>query len=527
MAQGYTFFLALILSLVTGCEPGHNATPLYSQETAKQAPVFIGEAATPKPVQGIAFEHPYMATSDGATIHTDSYNSDVHLTSGILGKDPEIFTREGPQPMGGMCSTTTFSQKGLLISLCANLLSFQLHLMDPETLDLLAVHYLPSRPSSFGVLTKGDPKLAMTDTSGGAYHYLDHKDRIVLADSTQHIVRIAHRQTANGEWEFYEDGRWDLSEVIPHDCYNWNNLFPSGECDPITAVLPDIEGNFWWTTRRGRYGAINPQTGKIIAQRFWTDTQQQQAEEIQNSFAVDNHGAYIATDHAVYALRLNETNEVITTQWRETYDRGSYTKVGTINQGTGTTPTLIGDKYLAISDNADDLINLVVYRRDPEVLGRREVCKVPLFDQRGSVTDNSVIGWGQSVIIENNAHYSNAFEMTAEAYAQAPGGVMRVDIREDDSGCDIVWRSAERSLSPVPKLSAANGIIYLYGPDMIGEQTAWYLKGVDFETGQTLFRIHTGNGQAFDNNWAPISIGKDGTTYIGSFKGLIGVRDRD
>jgi len=52
------------------------------------------------------------------------------------------------------------------------------------------------------------------------------------------------------------------------------------------------------------------------------------------------------------------------------------------------------------------------------------------------------------------------------------------------------------------------------------------LKGLDFESGETVFKIHTGVGQYFDNNWAPISIGPDGTTYVGSFKGIMAIRDR-
>ncbi|MCP3822621.1 hypothetical protein NLX86_32425 [Streptomyces sp. A3M-1-3] len=39
------------------------------------------------------------------------------------------------------------------------------------------------------------------DTSGGAYFFLDHKDRVVLADSRQHILRIAHERTADGSWD--------------------------------------------------------------------------------------------------------------------------------------------------------------------------------------------------------------------------------------------------------------------------------------------------------------------------------------
>jgi len=532
--------LSLAALLLGGCGvPSSAVTGIPSDTAEPLVPAFIGRPAVAKPVDGLAYEHPFMASPDQATIHTDSYNSDVHRNAGVLGNNSEVTTRLGPgHPFGGMCSTTTFDKDGYLVSLCASFLSFQLHLMDPNTLELLAVHYLPSRPTTFEMVVKADPGIAMTDTSGGAYHYMDNQDRIVLADSEQQITRIGHRKNAAGQWEFYEDGRWDMTDVVPDDCFNWNNLLPSGECDPISAVLPDAEGNIWWATRMGRFGALNPETGEKIASRFWAETKERadnkqgaaagsekQVEEIQNSFASDKDAVYIATDHALYALRVAADGKSIERLWKQTYDRGSEVKVGAINQGTGTTPTLLGDDYITLSDNADGLINLIVYRRGLDVDGEREICKVPLFDERGSATDNSMIGWGRSMIIENNAGYTNAFQMTDLAHT--PGGVMRIDIREDESGCDVIWRSKERSLSVVPKLSAANGIVYLYGPDILEDgNNAWYLKGLDFETGETVFKIHTGVGQFFDNNWAPISIGPDGTTYVGSFKGIMAIRDR-
>ena len=74
---------------------------------------------------------------------------------------------------------------------------------------------------------------------------------------------------------------------------------------------------------------------------------------------------YIVSDHKMYAM-LADPQGMPQVLWEESYDRGSGRKVGTINQGSGTTPTLIGDEYLTITDNADGRINLLVYRRKPE-----------------------------------------------------------------------------------------------------------------------------------------------------------------
>ncbi len=64
----------------------------------------------------------------------------------------------------------------------------------------------------------------------------------LVADSRQHVLRIAHRQKADGRWEFVVEDDWDLTGQVPHDCVSWTNLFPSGTCDPVTSVMPDWQG---------------------------------------------------------------------------------------------------------------------------------------------------------------------------------------------------------------------------------------------------------------------------------------------
>lgn len=199
-----------------------------------------------------------------------------------------------------------------------------------------------------------------------------------------------------------------------------------------------------------------------------------------------------------------------------------------MNQGSGTTPDLFGDRdqYVAITDNADDRMNVIVYRRGADVpAAERVVCKVPVFRSGASTTDNSLISWGNSLVVENNYGYENPSTLTLGR--SVVGGATRIDVRADGSGCDTVWESDVRSPSTVPKLSTANGLLYFYEkrPNSFGID-AWYLTAVDFRTGQRAFSRFTGTGLAYDNNWAPITIGPDGTAYVGVFNGIVAVRDR-
>ncbi|MBT5203445.1 MAG: hypothetical protein HOL98_08325, partial [Gammaproteobacteria bacterium] len=154
------------------------------------------------------------------------------------------------------------------------------------------------------------------------------------------------------------------------------------------------------------------------------------------------------------------------------------------------------------------------------------VCKIPLFTETHSAAENSMIAFDRSIIIENNAGYTSVY--AENDWSSAGGGIVRIDVREDESGCDIIWQSEERAPSVVPKLALSSGVAYFYSFQQGKDGTiAWYLMGLDYVTGKTLFKIHTGNGKNYDNNWAPISLATDGTAYIGTSKGMLAIFDED
>ncbi|MEU6017575.1 hypothetical protein ABZ826_27075 [Streptomyces sp. NPDC047515] len=482
---------------------------------------YAGAPATASPVPGRAPpQHPFLAPNGRSTMHADAAGSGTHPYSGPLGRSPAVRS-EKIAPLGGECATATFDSAGRLITVCGTFTGFLLKLLDPRTQDTLAEYKLPQCSSTVEAITRLDFSKIFKDTSGGAYFYLDEQDRVVLADSRQHILRIAHERTADGSWRFVVADDWDLTGQVPHDCVSWTNLFPSGTCDPVTSVMPDWQGRIWWVTRLGRVGTVDPTTSVIRSVRLT-------GEEIQNSFSVAQDGVSIVSDHALYsfAAAADGTPRVA---WRQTYDRGTGTKPGSVDQGSGTTPDLFGDgdDYVAITDNADDRMNVLVYRRAIDVpADRRLVCKVPVFGSGASTTDNSMISWGNSLVVENNYGYENLTSLLLGR--SVVGGVTRIDVRADGSGCDTVWQSAVRSPSTVPKLSTGNGLLYFYEkePNSLGID-AWYLTAVDFRTGERRWKKLTGTGPSYDNNWAPITIGPDGTAYVGVFNGIVAVRDTE
>ena len=92
-----------------------------------------------------------------------------------------------------------------------------------------------------------------------------------------------------------------------------------------------------------------------------------------------------------------------------------------MNQGSGTTPTLLGD-YVAITDNADP-INVAVYRRRDGKQIRRQ----PVFEKGTGSTDNSLIGAGHSIIVENNYSGQFARYLRSETGIAADGHIRKYD----------------------------------------------------------------------------------------------------
>ena len=485
------------------------------------APVTWDASFKPQPVPGNFDPNPYLAAGTNGTMHGNGYQSDTHEAAGPTGTALTVRSRVAGNGLPRQCATFVFRSDGKPIVMCGGISGFRMVLLDPDSLAALATYDLPIRPSSFQAVIKRDMGVMMADSSGGAYLFLDNRNRLVFANSQQVIQRLEVRQDGSN-WRFVVEREWDIKPYVPHDCQNWNNWFPAGECDMVTTVMPDHQGRYWWTTRFGRIGTLDPETGKVAQIRL-------KDEEIQNALAMDASAVYIVSDHAQYAFAAG-ADDVPKELWRHPYDRGTGRKIGSINQGSGTTPTLLGTRWLTFADNADGRINLVVVRRGALKPGEpREICKVPVFDADASATDNSMIGWGNSIILENNAGFKSAFEQTD--WRAVRGGILRLDVREDESGCDVVWTSPLKAPSVVPKLSAASGIAYFYSFDLVkdadGKETQdWAIVGLDFRTGKQVIKIPTGRGRGFDNNWASMAIAPDGSFYAGVTGGLVQVRTK-
>jgi hypothetical protein len=464
-----------------------SAAPITENPADKEGvQPFIGSPWIAKPVQAPAApRHPFMAPNERSNIHSDAYQTDTNRLSGPLGRDTEALSAS----YFGVCGSVTFDRRGRIVTVCVGAAGPRLLMLDPRTLEQLAMFALPPRQSV--------PANIFQDFAGGGYFYLDDQDRAVIPTTTRHVYVVKEA----GDAGFALERDYDVSGTLASD-------------DKIISALPDWSGRIWYASIKGVMGVIEPRSGAVKT----LDTN----EEIQNSFAVDESGGvYVVTIKALYRFDARPDGTPAVT-WREVYPNSGIAKPGQVDAGSGTTPTIMGSNYVSITDNADPM-DIVVYRRGKAASGPREVCRVAVFGKGASASDNSLIGAGRAMVVENNYGYTGP--MSVFQGGRTVPGVERVDIDKDGRGCRKMWHSDEVSPSVVPKLSLANGLVYLYTKEP-GSNDPWYLTAVDFRTGKTAWKRNTGTGLGFNNNYAPVTIGPDGTAYVGVIGGIVAVRDK-
>jgi hypothetical protein len=280
----------------------------------RSVPTSMGSTVAARPMPEIMQpDHPHLAESERSSMHGGSYNLDLNTYPGPLGNDTHTAHRAF-SALVGVAPNIAFDAAGRLVTVSLQLTGIELHLLDPETLESLAIAELP-------------PKASFEDNSGGGYFHLDDRDRVLLAPSDNTITIYEIDEDAEGpDWKVAE--RHDLSSALPEGLN-------------IHDVIPDWEGHLWFVTSGNLLGYRDSDTGEILTFRL-----EREGEVIQNSFAVDEAGLYVVSTDALYHFKTGPTGEIEYT-WREDYENGDVQKPGTLSHGSGTSPTLIGDDLVA------------------------------------------------------------------------------------------------------------------------------------------------------------------------------------
>src|SRR3954454_15451868 len=517
-----TLIAALAATSAVAVAAPQPATPIQTSGPAPSLPAFIGHPAAAHALPGIpaAWRNPLMAPNPLSGVHNDAWQSDAYTQyGGPLGQSPKTLSNA----IKRVCISITFDSKGRIVATCSNLNGPHLYLMDPKTLDVLTEYTLPFVPAA------GNPA---TNTTGGAYFFLDNQDRAVVATADRKInVYKLDESGADPQWT--QGPSYD-----PSPCLDPGDRMPS--------ALPDAQGRYWFVGRtKGSVGVLDPKTGKCGGVVL--------NEEIENSFATASDGVYIVTDHAQYKFRAGSDLKVKQVWRAKNYGNTGQQKPGQFNAGSGTTPTLISGatlkqrrspapEYVAITDNADPM-DVVVYRANTG----KVVCTVPVFKKGASDTENSIISMGRSLFVENNYGYdlykfNDQIIPSGAAIPNPQGdrgavsepGIARVDINKSGTGCRKVWENdTVRAPSVVAKGNARNGLLYTFEnvkDPQVSDSDPWYWTTLDVRTGKVVYKVLAGYGGLYNNHYAGLALGQDRATgkltaYLGGIGGLMAMRD--
>jgi hypothetical protein len=474
--------------------PAIPGLPIPSLPTDLLVPKFIGAPAPEQPIAHPPIpQNPWLSPDGTNSMHNDAYASDAYRVSGPLGdhitvKSASYGVRE--------CATIAFDSHGRIVGLCGGLEGFGMMVINPVTLKPIS----ELRTSARNLLAGANP---LTDICGGTYFFLDGDDVAYPTTGQKTILKIKVRP----DGKLVKEHEWSLAAHIPAD-------------DCLIATMPDWRGRIWFFSQHGQVGTLDRATGAVHV------TQLPAGEEVTNSVAADETGGmYVVSTHALYRLDATATGLPEVT-WSETYNRGTRLKPGNLSQGSGTTPTLLGDRWVAINDNADPQTNVLVYDRRKGVTERLH-CTQPVLAQNAGTTDNSLVAAGNSFIIENNYGYKGPTS-TILGQTTTPG-LARVMV--DNAGCHVAWTNDSIAPSSVAKASLGNGLLYAYTKPKVASAggnplDAWYFTAIDIRTGKTVWSRLTGTGIQWNNHYAAIYLGPDGTAYIATLVGLVRLQDR-
>ena len=512
-----TVVLALVAPVVVaGAEeipPGPSTSlPDYIGAPAKAHPT--ANAAVPK--------NPFMAPHPFPWSHSDSWNSDTANIAGPLGRNPKVLTstlaeaRKSPDWLLS-CENVAFDSHGRPIVFCAGLREASVIMLDPDTLEVLTYYPLTIRE---GLAGEGEQKVPLPMWS--IYAFLDNRDqiKIVSGNNSIHVLREAG-SPSSPVFELAEE--YDLSQLV------------DGINQRITGLIVDFQGRYWLNmgTSANIY-VLNPATAKYP----YLDLPRVNlgdGEVTRNGMALTKEGAaYIVTTKKMYRVDAGADNQPYVV-WSVPYDTIGVVRPGQYELGSGTSPTVLGEgKYVAITDNAEQM-NVVVYRTEAGLPPDQQVvCKVPVFDFPGGgkgANSNSLNGLHNSIIVQNTYGYLFDWNTGTLMHPGAPG-IERIDIDPNGKGCTKVWVNTDVATNVCPKLSTRTGLIYTQERKYDEEKDLYavYWVALDFRTGEVVWEKLAGTfdrlGPArFDNFWAGIGIGPNGAMYSGQYSGVTMIRD--
>ncbi|PPJ60692.1 hypothetical protein CBER1_03440 [Cercospora berteroae] len=511
-----------------GRESGWAGKDVIQSSQSTPGEQFIGDPVAASPLRPKTKYNPSVLA-----YHRDTGNSRSDGYLGPLGHNvptasttnikpaPLFWDDEGRLTAGAICNDTTTCIVAL----------------DPETFEILA--------NWTGPTDQGSSPFFPFFTYSTMY-----EGRYITPALGPKVLEIERSDTANGP-TLRLVKELDLSALV-------------GEENQIINSAYDEKGRFRFTTggfRGAGVGSTNTsavigyiEPGGAVKHMVLPDTNVENGIALTGSIVYLNTGPAGANDrpNAVgHLYALAPSVDGIRVLYNETYDAGSGIKPGGISRGSGSSPSLLGTDYVAITDNADTQIRLNIFKQarsdasaDWESVSNKNsnlVCTVPIFRPNASATENTLIthfdGEIYSAVITasfnappviNFFNSSTTLNSSDHRVTTAAPGLVRVDFDPRNSSCRVRWE-VDLPGTGIGTLSTASGLLYQYHQDveLAGKgEYVWCLSVIDYESGEIVWSVRTDTGPLFNNNYQSPTLGPDGAVYTWVQGGIVKVFDQ-
>lgn len=475
------------------------------------APSFIGSATSAQKLRPKERFKP-----DALQAHIDGGNTRSDDLDGPLGNSPVVSSTTVTAAWLYWESSTSLVS-ALSCSSPKSSVAFCLAALDPDTLEVLAQWSQDDRTTVSNYWQVVDGKIVMPTLEG--------------------YVVVVEKVVNGSDVSFRTVEETDLS-----------NHMATGSILALAGYTDD--DNLWFAATPAPLIGLD---GKNVTTVGYIDTDggihsiELNNQIIENGMAVNGKIIYVLTGPGgsedrpdavghFYAFQAADEGGV-KIAWNETYSAGSGIKPGGLSRGSGSTPGLLGSKYVAMTDNADTQINLNVYLQAEE-MGDKEssfVCSLPLFHPNASGNEAALTthydGTTYSATITNCYGFLTFKDSDGDLNGSqnnlsvtAPG-VSRVWVTEDGE-CSLMWDLGV--VATMTTLSTTTGLLYLYTQDYdlaIDGEYVWYIAAFNYTTGDEVWRSRIGAGGNFYPDVSHIQLGPNGRVYEGVTAGMTWLED--
>ncbi|KQW47903.1 hypothetical protein ASC77_15945 [Nocardioides sp. Root1257] len=272
-----------------------------------------------------------------------------------------------------------------------------------------------------------------------------------------------------------------------------------GDDDCVAGLGVDPTGRVWFASGAGVVGFVAGRKARTV----------DLADRVERPVTVSDDGVFVAGADALH--RVDVAAGSPTPAWAAAYDDGGE---------RGSAPVVLPDGLVAVADNRDPRLEVVLHRADTGEV----VCRTEVFDDDEGATDGGLVAAGTGVVVANSHGYGGVASTVLGRTTSR--GIARVDVV--DGRCRVTWTTDMDAPSGAPAVSTEDGFAYVWTKrhSWLGVD-AWYLSALDLRTGRLAWARRTGLNPLVDNHGGSVVLGADRSAYVPVLGGLVRVADRE